>query len=167
MSDPRNHLPAAGRAALALLAALAVPLVAGCGGEEDKGGEKTGGTSEQEAKQPAGKPVATVTVSETEYKLRPSSPAVPKAGVVEFTARNDGKIDHSLEVEGPGGEAETKVLKAGQSAKVKVDLSKPGTYTMYCPVGNHRQLGMVGKVKVAGGGSGGGAKGGGSTDGEY
>jgi uncharacterized cupredoxin-like copper-binding protein len=31
-----------------------------------------------------------------------------------------------------------------------VDLSEPGTYRFYCPVGNHEQLGMVGEVTVQG-----------------
>ncbi len=155
------------RLALALTALAVLPFAAGCGGEERGGGTGTGttGTAAKEQTQPRGKPVATVTISETDFKLRPANPTIPKPGVVEFTAKNDGQSPHALEVEGPTGEAETEVIQSGETTKLKVDLSRPGTYVMYCPVGNHRELGMVGKVKVAGGRSGGGGGSGGAPSG--
>jgi hypothetical protein len=55
------------------------------------------------------------TVSETEFKLNPSDPRAEK-GVVNFSVTNDGKVTHSLEVEGPGWEVELgKALQPGQS----------------------------------------------------
>jgi uncharacterized cupredoxin-like copper-binding protein len=29
-----------------------------------------------------------------------------------------------------------------------VDLNEPGTYEMYCPVSNHREMGMEGEITV-------------------
>jgi uncharacterized cupredoxin-like copper-binding protein len=96
-----------------------------------------------------------VRVSETEFKLDPANPTVEEAGTVEFDVANDGKVVHALEVEGPKGEVETEEIQPGRSATLEVDLSKPGSYVWYCPIGNHRELGMEGRITVAGGGSGG------------
>ncbi|MGI8595103.1 MAG: cupredoxin domain-containing protein [Solirubrobacteraceae bacterium] len=134
---------------LALTALLALALgVSGCGGDNDeKGSAKTG---EEETSEPTGAPVAKVAVSETDYKLKPADPKVTKAGVVEFEVSNDGDEVHSLEIEGPSGEAKTTDVQPGAQAKVKVDLSKPGTYEMYCPIDGHKGLGMRGEVTVTG-----------------
>jgi uncharacterized cupredoxin-like copper-binding protein len=142
-----------------MVVALVVPA---CGGDDDEesAGTTTAETATEEQEQATGAPAATVRIKETEFKLDPARPKVARAGVVEFDVANSGGIIHGFEVEGPEGEAETKLLKPGKSARLKVDLSKPGTYTMYCPVGNHRQQGMEGKVSVAGGGTGGAAAGG-------
>ena len=131
--------------ALVLLAGALV--LAGCGGD---GNDDSGSGSAQ-----------TVKLSATEFKFTPSGPSVDTAGKVTFDVSNDGSVDHALEVEGPNGEVETEPIAAGQSAKLTVDLSKPGKYEMYCPVGNHKEMGMEGTVTVAGGS---GSSGGGSED---
>ena len=133
-------------------------IAAGCGGDNNESaGTSTGETGEENA--PAkGRPIATFTIQESEFRLAPAKPRVARSGVVELVAKNTGKVNHALEVEGPGGEAKTKLIQPGQSARLKVDLSKAGTYTMYCPVANHRSLGMTGAVIVARGASAGGAK---------
>jgi uncharacterized cupredoxin-like copper-binding protein len=101
-----------------------------------------------------------VNISETEYKLDPSNPAV-QPGTATFKIANDGSVDHSLEVEGPEGEQELEQdLAPGESGTLTVDLSKPGTYEFYCPVDGHRDLGMEGEITVGGGGSGSDDKGG-------
>lgn len=144
------------------LPALLATLVAGfalaaCGGDGERGSVAattatgTDGTQEAPAQQPAGPAVATVDVAETEFKLSPANPKVSKAGVIAFKASNDGQAVHALEVEGPKGEARTGEIQPGGSAMVEVELPE-GTYVWYCPVANHRQLGMEGKVTVAGGG---------------
>jgi uncharacterized cupredoxin-like copper-binding protein len=70
-------------------------------------------------------------------------------GEVTFDVTNDGETVHNLEVEGPSGEAELPDdLQPGDSGSLAVDLSEPGMYKFYCPVGNHEELGMVGEVTV-------------------
>jgi uncharacterized cupredoxin-like copper-binding protein len=137
-----------------LLAALVAALVgvAGCGGDDNGGGgTTTSSTSTGEATQ-AGQ---AVDVSLVDFKIKPSDPTIDEAGEVEFRVTNDGKTEHNLEVEGPNGEKELPSnLAPGESGTLKVDLSKPGKYEWYCPVGNHRDLGMKGEVTVGGGGGG-------------
>ena len=120
--------------------ALAVALaLSACGGD---GGE---------GKAPPGQPVATISVRETEFKLDPANPRIDKPGVVEFRAQNAGQTIHALEVEGPKGEVETEPIQPGESATLRADLSEPGEYTWYCPVGDHKYEVIEGKITVAGG----------------
>ena len=138
-------------ALFAVGAAFAVP-IAGCGGDDDDddGGEAaaTATTTEAPATTPGGGGGAeTVDMSLTDFALNPADPTV-KAGSVTFNVTNDGQAPHALEVEGPGGEVETETLSGGGSEKLTVDLNQPGTYEMYCPVGNHREMGMEGQVTV-------------------
>ena len=145
----------------ATLAALALALGA-CG--EDREGSVSGTTvtsattgaetTARTAPAPTGRAVDTVNVSETEFRLDPANPTV-EAGIVEFRVRNDGQVVHALEVEGPTGEVETDQIQPGESATLKADLSKPGTYVWYCPVGDHKDRGMEGEITVGGGGGGG------------
>ena len=91
---------------------------------------------------------STVPVSETDFEIDPADPTV-KAGTVTFEVSNDGATTHTLEVEGPNGEDELEPeLAPGDKGTLEVDLSKPGTYEWYCPVGNHRDLGMEGEITV-------------------
>ena len=56
-----------------------------------------------------------------------------------------------LEVEAPSGEIEAEAIPAGESATLKAELTA-GEVTMYCTIGDHRERGMEGTVKVASGG---------------
>jgi uncharacterized cupredoxin-like copper-binding protein len=88
-----------------------------------------------------------VDIDETEYKLDPSDATV-KAGSVTFAVTNSGKTTHNLEIEGNGIEEQgTDDLSPGSSGDLTVDL-KPGTYTIYCSIDGHEDLGMKGSVTV-------------------
>jgi uncharacterized cupredoxin-like copper-binding protein len=139
------------------LGAAVVALLAGCGGDNDENTSAGAETAQSTGGQ-------TVNISEAEYRLDPSDPIV-QPGTVSFKATNDGSVDHNLEVEGPEGEEELEQdIAPGQSGTLTVDLSKPGRYEFYCPVGDHRELGMEGEITVADGGAGGGdADGGGDS----
>jgi plastocyanin len=123
--------------------------VAESGGSTTTSGAETGTTPD-----PGGPMVARVSVKESEYELAPKDVRVAKAGVVSIQVQNTGTIIHALEVEGPKGEVKTGAVHPHMSAPLKVDLSSPGTYEWYCPIGDHRARGMKGKITVAGGGSG-------------
>ena len=117
-----------------LLVAVTFAL-AGCGGDE--GDEATSGASSQE----------TFSISESDFTLTPATVTIDAPGTYTFEATNDGGVDHALEIEGSGIEEETETIGPGESASVTVDLES-GTYEMYCPIGNHRDLGMSGEVTV-------------------
>ncbi len=132
-------MPLAGAVALLGLGAV------GCGGG---GGSSTAATAGATSTQAADGARSTIHVSETDYKLDPSDPTI-KPGQVTFDVRNDGQVVHSLEVEGPNGEQSLPSdLSPGQSGILSVDLSKPGRYEFYCPVANHKQMGMKGTITV-------------------
>ena len=136
------------RTAVALLAIVAALALAACGGDDDDDGEEATEAATQTA--PAGGGGETVDMSFTDFALNPAQVTVAP-GEVTFNLTNDGQAPHNLEVEGPSGEAELdQDLEAGQSGQLTVDLSQPGTYEMYCPVGNHRQMGMEGEITVSG-----------------
>ena len=137
------------RAGVVLRGVIASVALVACGGSNDNNDSSDTGAASTTAATTGGGGGETVRVSETEYKLDPSDASV-KAGEVTFDVTNDGTTLHNLEVDGPGEEAKTDDLQPGSSGTVTVDLSKPGTYEMYCTIDGHRDLGMEGKVTVTG-----------------
>jgi uncharacterized cupredoxin-like copper-binding protein len=133
---------------LSILALVALTLTAaGCGGSS--GGSKkvapaSGGSGQ------------TVQVKETEFKLTPSSFKIGKPGTVTFMATNAGKLTHALEIEGNGVEQKIGSISPGSSGKLTVNLSKNGTYQLYCPIDGHRAMGMQATVVVGSASAGGG-----------
>jgi uncharacterized cupredoxin-like copper-binding protein len=107
-----------------------------------------------------------LTVTEREFAISPRDVRVASPGTTAIAIRNNGTVEHALEVKGPTGDVRTAAIAPGASAQLKVDLSKSGSYTWYCPIDGHRARGMSGHIVVAGGGSsGGGSSGGGSSGG--
>ena len=93
---------------------------------------------------------AAVSAKLSEWKVELSERSIA-AGTVTFTVANVGSIPHAFEVEGQGIEQETAVIQPGASATLTLTL-KPGTYEVYCPVGedSHKKLGMETDLTVAG-----------------
>jgi len=143
------------RGAAPAVALAAVLVLAGCG--EKRHNSSSGGTSS-----------STASISETEFKLSPAAASAKAGGTI--TVKNDGTVTHALEIELPNGEIRTKSIAAGSSVDVKAP-DKAGSYTMYCPIDNHKKMGMTGKLTVSGsssgGGSGSGSSGGGGSPGGY
>jgi uncharacterized cupredoxin-like copper-binding protein len=134
-------------ALFAIGAAVAVPIV-GCGGSSDDDSTSNAATQASTTSGGGGGAGGTVDLSATDFKFTPSDPSV-KAGNVNFTLKNDGQTTHSLEIEDVNGqdvELEGDV-SPGQSGTLTANL-KPGTYEFYCPVDNHRDMGMEGEITV-------------------
>jgi len=91
---------------------------------------------------------AAVNVKLSEWRVELSEGTIA-AGAVTFTVTNAGSIPHAFEIEGQGIERETGVIQPGASATLTLAL-KPGTYEVYCPVGNdsHKKLGMKTHLKI-------------------
>jgi uncharacterized cupredoxin-like copper-binding protein len=132
-------------------AAIAVPVV-GCGGGDDND-NTSADTSEATQASTSGGAAATgaggtVDLAASDFKFDPSDPTV-KSGNVTFTLENDGQTTHSLEIEDVNGsdqELEGDV-SPGQSGTLKVNLP-PGKYEFYCPVDDHKEMGMEGEITV-------------------
>jgi hypothetical protein len=116
----------------------ATAVLAACGGAVAHA--RTGGTE-------ATKAPMRVTVSEREFRLTLSTTKL-KPGPVLFVVRNRGNFPHALEVEGTGlPEQRTRTLAPGASATLRVTL-KAGKLELYCPISNHRKLGMQQELRV-------------------
>ena len=62
-------------------------------------------------------------------------------GTYTFVATNNGQTTNALEIEGQGVEEETEDIAPGDTAELTVTL-EAGEYELYCPVGNHKDMGM-------------------------
>lgn len=123
-----------------MLLALAA---AGCGDDTDK----SSGSVTVDAGQP-------VPVEGTEYAFKPGTIKVraatgaPGKVPVRFELRNEGSLPHDINVrrgdEKLGG---SEVVGGGKTASATVEL-EPGEYEIYCSIGNHADLGMVGDLEV-------------------
>lgn len=143
----------AGVATAALV--LGPVLLAGCGsgssggsGSAAAGGSSsTAGGSAAAASPAAGGAGTQVTVDASEYSLKlPSNHMAP--GTYTFTMDNVGHATHAIEIEGPGVDhARSSTAGPGGTATVTVTL-QPGSYEMWCPVGNHKQAGMDTTITV-------------------
>jgi hypothetical protein len=76
------------------------------------------------------------------------------SGPVVITVENAGSIPHQLEIEGNGIEQRTELIQPGSSGTLRLNLT-PGSYEVYCPVGNdsHKKLGMETHLSVGAGSS--------------
>ncbi|HEX2016562.1 MAG TPA: cupredoxin domain-containing protein [Solirubrobacteraceae bacterium] len=101
-------------------------------------------------------------MTETEFKLAPASAEV-SAGRVTVTIRNAGATVHALEIEngGPGAkDLRSASIKPGASATITAQLQAGKRYVWYCPIANHKALGMKGTLTVGGGSANPGSSGG-------
>ena len=124
-----------------VLVVFAIPLAAGCGGEES--GTEGGGGGQ------------TIQVAASDFEFDPAE-LTADPGEISFELTNDGEAPHALEIEGNGVEESSETIDAGASTTLTVTLEE-GTYEIYCPVGNHKDMGMVGTLTVGSSGAGGGA----------
>lgn len=88
-----------------------------------------------------------IVVEASEYKFNPAEVHVKKGETVKITLKNAGRMNHDWMVENMGG-ASLDIVGAGQTGSITLTPSQKGTFTTYCSVGNHRQMGMVGKLIV-------------------
>lgn len=65
------------------------------------------------------------------------------AGTYTFMLGNAGSAPHAMAIRGPGisGEQQSETISGGEKTQFTVTL-QPGSYEVWCPVGNHRAHGM-------------------------
>ncbi len=101
---------------------------------------------------------ATTTVTMQEFSFTPS--ALTAGGTSRWTLTNAGQFPHNVHIEGNGVSMDVKPdgpVAGGENFSGTVNL-QPGRYDIWCPVGNHRERGMVGTLTVAGAAAGGAAQ---------
>lgn len=85
------------------------------------------------------------TVSTRSFAFNPAEIKVKKGDRVKITLTNtDGFHDWVVDE----FNAKTGRINTGQTSSVEFVADKTGTFEYYCSVGNHRQMGMVGKLIV-------------------
>jgi phosphohistidine phosphatase SixA/plastocyanin len=140
------------RLGFALCAAL-ITVIAGCSKDS---GAQAGSNSDPYSNSAAMTPstqsgaASSVGVRLSEWKLELSRLTVP-TGDVEFTVTNSGTMLHAFEVEGQGVEKDLEPIKVGATSTLRLTLP-PGTYELYCPIGDgaHKGMGMIAHIEVLG-----------------
>jgi uncharacterized cupredoxin-like copper-binding protein len=127
-------------AALAVSVTSLAAVLAACGGASSGGGgSSTAAAAPSNAK--------TVTATETDFKIALSTSSV-SAGTYTFKAVNKGQDTHALEINGPGvSNKSTAGISPSSSASLTVTLTK-GSYEIWCPVANHKAMGMDTHITV-------------------
>jgi plastocyanin len=91
-----------------------------------------------------------IEVLATEFDFEPKEILVEPGERVTVQLRNEGRAVHSLVFALP--DAQPRLARAVPPQQIgQLTFTAPtrsGTYTFYCPIGNHRELGMVGTLVV-------------------
>lgn len=114
--------------------ALAVALLAGCGGSA-----------------PA-EPAGSIKVTMTEFKFDPTAINNVPAGKVVFFLVNAGNgTSHDMIIRDSSGKriAGSELVSAGDSTVFTVDNIAAGTYTIFCDQPGHESSGMKGTLTVS------------------
>lgn len=85
------------------------------------------------------------TVHGSSFKFDPSEIKVKKGDRVKINFISDD-VGHNLLIDELN--VRTRVLSGGNAQSIEFVADKEGSFDMYCSVGSHRDLGMVGKFIV-------------------
>jgi plastocyanin len=114
-------------------------LLPGCGDDDE------GDSERPSANVPAG---GELRVTGDEYSFEPARVTVEGPGRLRVTLRNGGALAHNLRLFRQGRQAGgTPTFQGGQTRSGTAVVER-GEYEMVCTVGNHADLGMVGKLEV-------------------
>jgi plastocyanin len=123
-------MPARTRTLIAL--ALSVLTLAACGGSQPTVRERTSSFS----------------VTLDDYLIRPQNIRVPASGKVTATVTNRGRLGHTFRIRSKNHNVlSIQTIEPGET-KVRTRRLAKGTYTMYCVLANHEELGMYGTLVV-------------------
>ncbi|MFJ5921292.1 hypothetical protein ACIQF6_01665 [Kitasatospora sp. NPDC092948] len=132
-------------------AVLVVALLAAATGCSSSGKSPAAAGSPTEGA--TGGQAGTVTVTEKEYSLAFSETQL-SPGSHTFVAHNAGTTDHALAISGPGvTTVQTSPIPPGGEAQLTVTLQQ-GSYELWCPIDDHKALGMDAHVQVGAGAAG-------------
>lgn len=101
-----------------------------------------------------GEPTQVVELAATEFAFRADARITVEAGdTVEFRVRNEGAMEHQMEVLTDAGRrlGITERIAPGSSDTVVATFDAPGVYLVICDIDNHRSLGQQAEFEVIGG----------------
>ena len=133
---------------IATLATVLLLALAGCGGNESKpnaGSNKSGSSSSGSSGGGGGQQIALAAPEDGSLKFDKTE-LEGKAGTVTINFDNPSTTPHAVAIEGSGVEEASDTVTSSKTS-VTADL-KAGSYTFYCPVGNHRAEGMEGTLTI-------------------
>jgi len=87
-----------------------------------------------------------IVVEGSEYKFEPATLTVKQGEKVTILFRNKGSMSHDFRIDEFG--VATSILRPGEEEEVSFVATETNTFSFYCSVGNHRALGMEGKLIV-------------------
>ncbi len=99
----------------------------------------------QEPARPDAKRVE-ASVAIKEWKMDPANLTVPAGSRLVLTIRNDGDSPHHFVI--PALDVHVENLAPGASKTVELNADKAGTYTYFCDIPGHAQLGQQGSLTV-------------------
>src|SRR3954452_14799374 len=82
-----------------------------------------------------------------DYTIRPQDLRV-QAGKLTFTVSNQGRLGHTFRIRGTNHVVFALTTIRPGDSKTRSTKLAPGTYTMFCVLANHEELGMTGKLHV-------------------
>ncbi len=92
--------------------------------------------------------VMNTTVQLGDFSIQPISPVLIAGQPTRLWLQNVGVRPHALVIVGRGQQMESARLMPGEATVWDVVLQEAGTYEIFCPVGAHKQLGMLGTLEV-------------------
>ena len=114
------------------LVALSGLALAACGGSETPVRERTGSFN----------------VALDDYLIRPQDLQVPNGRRLTVSATNRGRLGHTFRIRAATRNVlAITTIEPGETKSRSFRL-KAGTYTMYCVLANHEELGMYGTLRV-------------------
>lgn len=139
-----------------LAAAACLVAAAACGTDPDDDEDRTPApASPTEATGAPGQPTAEeepeateVTVTMVDFQLELSETSFAP-GEYTFVAEQAGEEPHALTIEGPGVSDTTPEISPGGGSEELTVTLEPGTYQLWCPVGDHREDGMETTIEVS------------------
>ena len=100
----------------------------------------------------AGAPAQTdktnITITLDDYTIRPQDLRVDQGKRLTFTVVNHGRLGHTFRIRGKNHVVFSMTTIPPGDSKTRSTTLGPGTYTMFCVLANHEELGMTGKLHV-------------------
>jgi plastocyanin len=97
---------------------------------------------------PTAKAPPRFTITLDDYLIRPQRIQVPKGEQLTVTVVNHGRLGHTFRIRSKNHNVLAfTTIEPGETKSRSFRLGK-GTYTMYCVLANHEELGMYGTLVV-------------------